>query len=403
MSIPMARSLVFLSVRDLVERRFPDDLKDFLRDTIAKWSRDRVITYRELAESDDIQTWYFDRERVVKFGEPAFYNELPEEIKRLLGTHSTHQPYVMEVPDVELIGKQGFKRTADGRYAYFNFDRGRTDDVAGEYAYDLVDAFGDGTLPFRRPLGGSDVPTIETAVPLVHRWATNYSHWTEEWLPLLEGLQHYVDKTGNKPAIIVPKNPPSFIPDSLELLGYNKDDYIEWTNGKIHVKRMVLPSIRRCYSDTSDDYMRMLSGLEWLCDAVLANVDTISDDSTRLFISRQDADTRRIRNHEKVWDLLSDLGFKRVVLTELDYIEQKRLFSRAEIVVGTHGAGLNEVVFAPDAAVLELYGDYFVPVFYEIADGLGLSYGCLRCEDVDGDIVVDREELRQGIDTLLDQ
>lgn len=396
----MAESLVS-SVREFAERRLPDGLKDSLRDAIAARSRDRVVTYRELADSDDVRTWYFDRERTVEFGEPKFYDELPPEIERLLGTHTSHQPYVIEVPEVDLIGKQGFKRTADGRYAYFNFDRGRTEDLAGEYAYDFIDALGDGDIPFRTPLGGSDVQTFETAVPLVHRWATNYSHWTEEWLPLLEGLQHYVAETGVEPTIIVPRDPPSFVPESLELLGYDEGDYVEWTDGRARVERMVLPSIRRCYSDTSDDYMRMLSGLKWLRDEVLANVDT-DGDPTRLFISRQDADTRRIRNHEEVWSLLSELGFQRVVLTDLDYVEQKQLFSRAEMIVATHGAGLNEIVFAPDAAVLELYGDYFVPVFYEIADGLGLPYGCLRCEDIDGDVVVDLEELRYAIDALLD-
>lgn len=389
-------------IREFGERRLPNGIKDSLRDAIASYSKDRVVTYRQLANNDDVRSWYFDRERSITFGEPAFYDNLPQEVDRLLGTHTVHQPYIIEVPEVELTGRQGFKRTADGKYIYFNFDRGRTDDVAGEYAYDVLDALGDGNLPLWTTLGGGDVQRFETAVPLVHRWATNYSHWTEEWLPLLEGLQYYTEKTGIEPTIIVPKNSPSFVPQSLELLGYNEDDYVEWTDGRAYVERMVLPSIRRCYSDTSDDYMRMLSGLEWLRNAALENVDPV-DETTRLFISRQDADTRRIYNHDEAWELLESLGFDRVLLTELDYVKQKRLFSSAEIVVGTHGAGLNEIVFAPDAAVLELYGDYFVPVFYEIADGLGLPYGCLRCEDVDGDIVVDLQELRRGIDALLDE
>lgn len=394
--------LLISPVREVLERRIPNDLKDVLRNAIANRTGNYVVTYRELANSENVRVWYFDQERTVEFHKPTFYNILPEEIERLVGVHTSHQPYVLEVPSVELIGRQGFKRTEDGRYVYFNFDRGRTEDVAGEFAYDIVDALGDGHLPIRLPLTNSDIPVIETAVPLVHRWATNYSHWTEEWLPLLEGLNHYVSETGNKPTIIIPRNPPSFIPKSLELLGYTEDDYIEWTNTRAQIKRMVLPSIRRCYSDTSDDYMRMVSGLEWLQDEILSNLDNLSNDqSTRLFISRQDADTRRIANYDAVCGLLSELGFERVVLTEMDYIEQKRRFSQAEMIVGTHGAGLNEIVFAPDAAVLELYGGYFVPVFYEIAQGLGLEYGCLHCEDVGGDIIVDLDELQRGIDALL--
>lgn len=388
-------------VREFAEQRLPNGIKDTLRDAIASRSRDRVVTYRELANNDDVRTWYFDRERNIEFGEPDFYNNLPREIDRLLGTHAVHQPYIIEVPDIELIGKQGFKRTADGQYIYFNFDRGQTDNVAGEYAYDVVDALADGNPPFWTPLGSGAMQSFKTAVPLVHRWATNYSHWTEEWLPLIEGLQYYTTETGVKPTIIVPRNPPSFVPQSLKLLGYDEDDYVEWTNGRARVERMVLPSIRRCYSDTSNDYMRMISGLRWLRDAVLETIDT-EGGPTRLFISRQDADTRRIHNHDEVWGLLDDLGFERVVLTELNYVEQKQLFSRAEMIVATHGAGLNEIVFSPNAAVLELYGNYFVPVFYEIADGLGLPYGCLRCEDVSGDVMVDLEELQRGIDTLLD-
>lgn len=388
----------------LIKRTVPRAVKDGLRRTLTWWLDGRSITYKELSERPEVNRWDFGRGEAFELEPPAYYNELPAEIERLLGTHRCHQPYVIEVPNVEVFGRHGFKVTEDDKYIVFNFNRDRraSTHVAGDLAYDFLDSIGRGVSPLPHRRRPDDRPEIDLAVPLLHRWATNYNHWTEEWLPQLKGLHHYTDQTGNQPTILIPPDPPDFIPDSLKALGHATGDWIEWHHDQALVRKLVLPSIRRCYSDTSDDYMRMPSGIRWVRDRVNERLGADDDGSTpsRVLISRADADSRRIVNREAVIDGLSELGFEPYVLSELDFFEQQRLFSTAETIVGTHGAGLTNLIYASDATVLELFGDYLVAVYYEMSQYVGHKYGCLKCDSANGDIYVDVDELLTAIQEL---
>jgi capsular polysaccharide biosynthesis protein len=64
-----------------------------------------------------------------------------------------------------------------------------------------------------------------------------------------------------------------------------------------------------------------------------------TDAPSKLLISREeDADVRRITNWDKVEAALHNRGFETVVSTELNYVEQKKLFYGADTIVGIHGA-----------------------------------------------------------------
>lgn len=398
------RDRIFASVRSAAIRLLPDETKQSLRQRIASQiDKDKLVTYHELSCQENIPSWRFDQHRTCRFDEPEYYNELPDQISNLIGDHEYHQPFVLEVPNVELIGRQGIKRTEDGRYIVFNFDQETNPDAAMDLAYDFIEAVSYGTWPLATPSPVRPRTEIELAVPLLHRWAYNYSHWTEEWLTQFEGLRHYCEQTGKQPTIIIPPSPSSFVYESLATLGYSQDDYIEWNHNRIRVEKLVLPSIRRFRSDTSDDYIRMPSAIHWIRDTILDSIDLPdpADYPSKLFISREDANTRRIINRDEVKKALSKRGFETVVLSDISFVEQKRLFFNADMIVGTHGAGLTELIYAPNAAVVELFGSYMVPVYFEMAKGLGMPYGCLRCEAAGDDIIVDVEELLGAIDSLL--
>lgn len=395
---------IFGSVRSAAIRLLSDDAKQLLRQRIASWiDEDNIVTYHELASQENIPTWRFDQCRTCRFDEPEYYNELPDQISNLIGHHEYHQPFVIEVPNVELVGRQGIKRTKDGRYIVFNFDQEANRSAAMDLALDFIEAVSYGTWPLATPSPVRPAAEIELAVPLLHRWAYNYSHWTEEWLTQFEGLRYYCERTGKQPTIIVPPDPPSFVYESLATLGYDREDCIEWNHDRLQVQQLVLPSIRRFRSDTSEDYVRMPSAIRWIRDTVLNSVDLPDPDDypSKLLISREDADTRRIVNRDEVEQALSQLGFKTVVLTDYSFVEQKQLFFHADVIVGTHGAGLTELIYAPDAAVLELFGSYMVPVYFEMAKGLEMPYGCLQCEAAGDDVLVDVEELLEAVEFLL--
>ena len=82
----------------------------------------------------------------------------------------------------------------------------------------------------------------------------------------------------------------------------------------------------------------------------------------RLFVSRADANTRRVLNEDEVFGRLERHGFERVTPGRLPLAEQIALFSEAQIVVGTHGAGLTNIVFMPEGGrVIETFGRNVMP------------------------------------------
>lgn len=76
----------------------------------------------------------------------------------------------------------------------------------------------------------------------------------------------------------------------------------------------------------------------------------------RLYISRRHANWRRALNEEALTRELRDRGFDVIHAEALAQAEQIRRFQGAEMVIGQHGAGLTNLLFAPpETRVLELH------------------------------------------------
>ena len=103
----------------------------------------------------------------------------------------------------------------------------------------------------------------------------------------------------------------------------------------------------------------------------------------KIMISRGDAPSRRILNWDMLEPILKRNDFDIVELAHLSADQQIDLFADAEQVVGVHGAGLTNILFAPRAcAVLEIMPpliggrDYWL-----LSSGLGQHYATLIAED----------------------
>lgn len=399
-TVPVKDALLS-TARSFAEESIPTSAKDSLREFLAARLAGRVVSYRDLRDRPNVECYPFDAERTFRFTEPTYSNHTPVEISRLLGEHTIHRPYVLEVPDVTLIGSQGMKRTPDGQFIVYDFDRPATEQAQLELAYDIVDGLSMGTWPLGN--GSETVERVHCAVPLLNRWARNYSHWTEECLAQIQGIRHYKAETGERPTLLIPPNPPDFVPASLEYFGFESSEYRELDADRLHVERMVLPSVRRFWSSTSEDYLRDPYGIQWVREAVFDRLSPPSDTPSKLLVSReQDAAVRRITNWNEVETALHERGFETVVLTEHGFVEQKELFYDTDIIVGTHGAGLTELIYAEDAAVVEMFGSYVVPPYYEMSQAVGHRYAFMQCEPRGDDIYVDVDALESAIDAVED-
>jgi len=227
---------------------------------------------------------------------------------------------------------------------------------------------------------------------LVHPWNKIYFHWIADCLTRIEGLEAYQVQTGIKPALIIESNLASWQIDSLKLLGYEPDDCIPWHSSRVKVKKLIVPSFRRhwgYYNTSYKSYGPVVSPLacRWLRQRILSNLPDAESEqlsfSSKIFISRRKAVQWRIINEDEVIEALAPFGFVAYALEELSFSEQVRLFAQADMVVAPHGAGLTNMIFSENLALIELFGSY-IPGFYipgfalaNLSRGLGFRYGCL--------------------------
>lgn len=96
----------------------------------------------------------------------------------------------------------------------------------------------------------------------------------------------------------------------------------------------------------------------------------------RIFISRQKAsNSRHILNEDEVFNFLQALGFKKYTLEDMTIPEQIELFYDAEIVLGTHGAGLTNIIFSENIKLVELFPcQTVIPHYYYLSKSMGHDY-----------------------------
>jgi hypothetical protein len=97
-----------------------------------------------------------------------------------------------------------------------------------------------------------------------------------------------------------------------------------------------------------------------------------------IYVWRADSTGRPMRNEDDLVDALAGLGVTPVLLSALTLAEQVRLFRGARLVIGPHGAGLANVVFAQPGGVLYelLPSHYLKPHMSRLAELAGLHYWC---------------------------
>lgn len=131
----------------------------------------------------------------------------------------------------------------------------------------------------------------------------------------------------------------------------------------------------------------------------------------RLYVSRDRSSFRRTTNEAAVAGLLTARGFTIISPENLPLAEQVSLFSNAKVVVGTHGAGLTNIVFCrPGSAVLELMPPRYCHwMYYNLACRADLRYACVLGEGVPDadpwahqkeDLSVDLRRLASALDSL---
>jgi capsular polysaccharide biosynthesis protein len=159
--------------------------------------------------------------------------------------------------------------------------------------------------------------------------------------------------SGNELPIIVPSRLHRYHEETLAAAGVTAARRASFDDAVVEVERLFYPEMLSPTGHTSPH------AIAWLRD-VFAGHLSLALPHRRLYVTRRDA-RRRILNEDAVITLVGQYGFEVVCPGDLSVVEQVTHFSEASVIVGPHGAGFTNMIFAPEGATLvELFGSNYV-------------------------------------------
>jgi hypothetical protein len=382
-------------IRFLKKHLHKQRLRRLIFDFLTKGLVLSIVTTEQLTDnSKKYPTLLFGSQELILADPLLYIEEPPEAIKPSLCKLTLHQPFVAEILNAQLAGPTAAAFDEDGKLIL--------ESLPG------IDILPLRTLIFQK-LFLAKTPQLDIACSLVNAHNKVYGHWITDCLMRLEGFEYYQEKTGCKPLLILDSNLTSWQIDSLKLLGYEPDNYIPWNWAKVNVKKLVLPSFRR------QGTWIEANACQWLRNRMLSNLPSAQNTqisfSPRIYISRNPKAGRSVINEDEVIEALIPFGFVSYTLENINFIDEVRLFSQAEIIIGTHGSGLVNMIFSQNKPIIiDLFSSWYTSWFFNLSAALGFQYRCLKCQPSEqdlsltrGNMIVDVAKLKQLISiTLLD-
>jgi Glycosyltransferase 61 len=196
-------------------------------------------------------------------------------------------------------------------------------------------------------------------------FSEGYAHWLLDVLPRLYALDRLpTDET----RIVVSGPLNKWQRESLAIMGLDLARLVVLGSQHLQVDVLYFPSY---FGGPGNPHPL---ACQWLRDRMLKQLEP-RDSGRRLYISRRGA-RRRVINEHELEPILKDYGFE-IIETELMSLQQQiLLFGAADVIVGPHGAGMSNILWAPpDCKILELFGANCVrAMYYALADVLNQSY-----------------------------
>lgn len=375
---------------------------------IALWQRIVASMYDNLLSvhnrkslkqnADEIYT--YSRPETIEINDPIYFRDLPKEISHIIGTHKFNQPFISQINNAQLMKETGISLTSDQSIILDSISS-RRDNLEKRLIREPKMLFELVYMQKRKPKNNFTHYDYKIATPLrtgpfPRSDAPGFASWTRYQLAQLEGIETYIEETGNVPTILLRPSIPESCIESLEEFGYNEDKIELWDPAdRVRIKHLVVPTVRRNerlvpyyrhrLTRKTDRWYNSVSpsAFEWLETTARERIPEAYESSVyseKIYISRRDARKRRVLNEESLVEALDERGFESYSLSDLSFAEQVELFGNADQIVAPHGAGLANLVFASDCDVVEMFGTKIRPTFFMLAKKKGLKYGIVSGE-----------------------
>ena len=306
-----------------------------------------------------------------------------------IGTWTLDPPWVLTAHDAIACGPLGTLYTNDGAV------------IAESHA---TEAYNTGwevpistQLQHRKAVSAPTIRTLAHAAPFAGYWSDNYFHWLIEGLPRIGLLPPDVP-------LIVPERLTSWQRASLELLGVDERRWVSVGDAPFRVREAYVASYARGRTPGQRFVPVRPSAARWLRDRFRLRGTSGPE---RIYITRDARAGRGASNDDEVRHALEGAGFTTCDPATMTVRDQVALFSRAKLIVGLHGAGLANAVFATDAAVIELLGRPRTLDYLYVCAAVGHRYGALQCKETRSihpsqrNLIVDVAALLRLVDVIL--
>jgi hypothetical protein len=205
--------------------------------------------------------------------------------------------------------------------------------------------------------------------------------------------------------LVINENPAPHMTELLRLLGYGNTPVIEiGRDAPVRFDRLLVTTRLAAGGRWFDP---MLS--QWYRKRLVEPLGDVPLGGRKLYLSRAGTTRRRIVNESAVFAALEPLGFELVRPETASVREQINLFAQADHIVGSSGAALTNMIFAPPGArvvvlqnkqLVQAGGDLYFDV---LAASCGHHATTLECEPArltSGERSVDAD-LMADVDTIL--
>lgn len=364
---------------------------------LSRYLEYKLIDRKDLEEYSEVY-WNFGENESMTVSVDGLEHIHPQ-FEKISGDYEVTQRFVCELSDIDVRGPSTIVLTNKNQVVLETSKNTRY--ILQKQCEDMLGEFSERKM--LRTLFSADsksVRQIEIGFPLLSYWG-NYYTWLLEYLPQLRGLEYYNQKTGCRPQIVIQQNPPSWMIESLEVIGYDDESWIAYDGEGLDINKTVITTHRHRWSE---DYNPSVEDCRWVRERALTAINKSSNSnqkSLRIFISREDANERQVLNRDELLDELRPYGFESYVLSDLSFEYQVELFAEAEYVVAPHGAGLANIVFANDLHVLELMPAEDVRRgFFALTSELGHTYDYIICEQEDQNMRIDTDRVLSKIESI---
>lgn len=343
--------------------------------------------------------------------EPRLYGQSEEELSRGLFDCTAdpiqpNQRFVCELRECKLVGPLAVPFNDEGRlilepfggdpdlFICIKMDQITLSNDDKEARVEPWDAMAQSLRLINKPTRDKPQAQEQTLLRMVD-FSKNYAHWIKDNLPKLRLMRLYEEETGNKPTILVRPNPDSYINESLSLLGYSKNRILEWEGEEVHADRLVITNHR--FENSLNDFM-------WLRDRCLSQVENCPypNDERKIYVSRQNAGERMVSNYHMLEEELAARGFEVIKAEFLTFKEQIKIFNSADVIMGPHGAGMANIMFADNPLIIELFPEnYVVGGMKCFSDVLGFEHEPIITRSTPNrDLVINIDEFRKVLDDI---